>query len=273
MKKRKQYLAIAAVILLAGMYVMTLIFALSAHPAAKVLFEICFYCTIMVPVLLYAMILVYRNLQKKNQEMFDQTIDTVIFDVGNVLVDYDWQRYLERLGYDEEKKNVFRDAVFEHPLWEEADRGVLTDEELKAGFLKNCEGYEEEFLQVYRGLGDTITPLAYACDWIRDLKKRGLRVYILSNYSHYLYEETKGKMAFLPLVDGALFSYSCHMIKPEPAVYEELMRRYDIRPKCAVFVDDRPVNTEGAKRVGLKTLCFTDYMDTKQRLDQILATK
>ena len=90
MKNSKRYLAILGVVLLVGLYGATLVFAMINSPAAYTMFKVCLFCTIAVPVLLYAMILVYRQLKRKNEEMFGSGIDTVILDVGNVLVNYDW---------------------------------------------------------------------------------------------------------------------------------------------------------------------------------------
>ena len=252
------------------MYGATLVFAMIDSPVAYVMFKVCLYATIAVPVLIYAMILVYRRLKDKNKEMFGSQIDTVILDVGNVLLDYDWKRYLQTFGFDEEKNKKIAAAVFENPLWEEADRGVLSYEELTEGFVKNCPELEAEIRRIYENLGGTIFPLPYACGWVRELKKKGLNVYILSNYSRKMFEQTKDMMEFLPLADGALFSYECHMIKPETEIYEELIRRYKIRPERAVFIDDRQKNVDGAKEAGLLGLRFTDYRDTNRALERLL---
>ena len=270
MKNSRRYLAILGVVLLVGLYGATLVFAMIDSPAAYTMFKVCLFCTIAVPVLLYAMILVYRQLKRKNEEMFGSEIDTVILDVGNVLVDYDWKQYLDSFGYDEEKNKTLAVAMFENPVWEEADRGVLSEEELIGKFVENCPEYGEELRKLYETPGKTVFPLGYACDWIKDLKKRGLKVYILSNYSKRIYDQTVDQMDFLSLVDGALFSFQCHMIKPERTFYEELIRRYKIRPERAVFIDDRQNNVDGAKAAGLLALRFTTYEDTRKALERLL---
>lgn len=270
MKNSKRYLAILGVVLLVGLYGATLIFAMIDSPAAYTMFKVCLFCTIAVPVLLYAMILVYRQLKRKNEEMFGSGIDTVILDVGNVLVNYDWKSYLDSFGYEEEKNKALAAAMFENPVWEEADRGVLSEEELIDRFVENCPEYAEELRKLYETPGKTVFPLGYACDWIKDLKKRGLHVYILSNYSRRIYDQTVDQMDFLSLVDGALFSFQCHMIKPERIFYEELIRRYKIRPERAIFIDDMQKNVDGAKEAGLFALRFTTYEDTRKALERLL---
>lgn len=273
MKKWKRILAVAAAVFLLGLYGATLIFALMDSPFAYGMFQVCLYGTIAVPVLAYAMLLVYRRLKEKNRELQKDRIDTVILDVGNVLVDYNWKKYLDSLGFSEEVKKAVAAAVYENPLWEEQDRGEKSDEELTEAFVQNAPAYEREIRMVTEHPGGTVSALPYAGEWVAELKKRGLKVYILSNYGKKMFRQTCGLMEFLPLADGALFSYQCHMIKPEPGIYEKLLRDHRIDPAKAIFIDDRQANLDGARRAGIRGLRFTDYADTKKALERILETE
>lgn len=273
MKKWKRILAVAAAALLLGLYGATLVFAMLDSPFAYGMFQACLYCTIAVPVLLYAMLLVYRRLKERSRETAGSRIDTVILDVGNVLVDYNWKRYLDSLDFSEEAKRAVAAAVYENPLWEEQDRGEKSDEALTEAFVQNAPAYEREIRIVTAEPGGTIFALPYAEEWIAALKKRGLRVYILSNYGEKMFRQTKARMTFLPLADGALFSFQCHMIKPERGIYEKLLRDFKIDPGRAVFIDDRQANLDGARRAGIRGLRFTDYPDTKKALERVLDTE
>lgn len=272
MKNKKRFLALLAASLLLGLYLATLVFALIDSPFAYMMFKICLYCTIAIPVLIYVMVLVYRQLKEKNREIYGERLDSVIFDVGNVLVDYNWKKYLDSFGYDEKKKEVLANAMFLSPVWQEADRGILTPEELTKEFVKNAPEYEPELRLLYQNPGGTITAFDYAKDWIRSLKKRGIKVYILSNYSKRIFEQTQKELDFLPLVDGSLFSFQCNKIKPDREIYEDLIRTYHINPAHAVFVDDRQDNVDGAKNAGLQALRFTTYPDTSAALERLLMT-
>lgn len=263
-------MAVIGAVLLLGLYFATLVFAMMDSPFAYTMFQICLYCTIAVPVLLYAMILVYRRLKDKNKELFGSTIDTVILDLGNVLVDYNWKKYLDTFDYDEEMKTILAEAMFLNPLWEEGDRGILSPEELTEGFVKNCPEYEQELRMLYETPGKTIFSFEYAGSWIQSLKKRGLKVYVLSNYSERIFEQSQEQLGFLSLVDGVLFSFQCHKIKPEAGIYEELIQKYGINPRKAIFIDDRQKNVEGAEKTGLQALRFTTYEDTQRALDRLL---
>ena len=56
---------------------------------------------------------------------------TIIFDIGYVLVDYDWNKYLHTIFSDEHTIEVVADALYNHGVWNELDRGVWTDEQLR----------------------------------------------------------------------------------------------------------------------------------------------
>ena len=62
-------------------------------------------------------------------------IKNVVFDVGKVLVEFDWQGYLEALGFSPEIYEKVADATVRSELWNEFDRSKMSDEEILEGFL------------------------------------------------------------------------------------------------------------------------------------------
>ena len=200
-------------------------------------------------------------------------IKNVIFDVGKVLVEYDPDSYMERLGFDLKTRQAVNQAMFQNPLWEESDRGKLSTEELLEKFIFNDKEYKEEITKAYQTVGNTIELFPYSVAWIKELKQRGYRVYILSNYAEITYEQTKEKMEFLPYVDGAVFSFQCKWIKPEREIYEELCRKYSIEPRESVFLDDRLDNIEQARNLGFFGIQFESYEQAVKELERILNQK
>ena len=190
----------------------------------------------------------------------EEDTEAVIFDLGNVLLGYDWRPYLASLGYDERTSEILADAVFRSEDWERGDRGGITSREWEQLFIENAPAYEEQIRQVYSGIEHTIFPLPYTERLVRFLKKEGLKLYYLSNYSEHLYQKTKQCMGFLEEFDGGLFSYEVLCIKPEERIYRLLLEKYGIDPKRAVFFDDRQVNTEAASRLGIKGVVFQPDM-------------
>lgn len=270
MKNGKRILAAVAAAFLAILYISTLIFAMMDSEWAYFMFRTSLFCTIGIPMVLYAMILVYKRLKEKNKDMFGNKLDTVIFDVGNVLANYDWKSYVKSFGFSEEVNQAAAEAMFLNPLWDEADRGVMTPQQLEDGFAKNAPKYANEMRTLFQHAEGTVTVYPYAKPWVKELKDKGMKVYILSNYAEQMFARTKDQMDFLSLMDGALFSFQCHKIKPEKAIYRKLLEKFDINPAKAVFIDDRTDNVEGARAAGIRAIQFTSYEDTKRALERMM---
>ena len=79
-------------------------------------------------------------------------------------------------------------------------------------------------------------------------------MYILSNFGDFSYNRAKPGFTFLKHADGALISYEVKLVKPDRAIYEALCTRFDIVPENAVFLDDRPENTEAARAFGMQAV-------------------
>lgn len=198
-------------------------------------------------------------------------IKNIVFDVGKVLVEYDPDKYMEGLGFDTETQAAVNAAMFQHPLWEECDRGILTTEQLLNGFVANAPEYEEQIRRAFTTVEGAIHVMPYTMEWLEELKAKGYHLYIISNYGEYTYERTKMEMTYLPYMEGAVFSFQCKMIKPDIAIYQYLCDTYRLEPSECVFFDDREVNVEGARKAGFHGIQFRDYEQAKKELEELIA--
>ena len=81
------------------------------------------------------------------------------------------------------------------------------------------------------------------------------------------YRRTKDNaLDFLPLTDGAIFSYTVKQIKPDLEIYETLLNQYKLKPEECVFIDDRMENIEGAEKAGIHGICFETIGQVKEDL-------
>lgn len=106
--------------------------------------------------------------------------------------------------------------------------------------------------------------------WKLDLKEKGYRIYLLSNYSQEMFEKHTKGASFLKVLDGGVISYQIHAIKPDHEIYETLLKRYDLKPEECVFLDDRLENVEGGKRAGMEAVQITSREMLHGLLNQIL---
>ena len=196
-------------------------------------------------------------------------IKNIIFDIGKVLVDYDWKTYLKSYGFAAEEEETIAQALFCGPTWKELDRGVMSIAEIEEAFVSHAPQYREDILRVFRHSGSCIWRLDYAIPWICSLKERGYHVYYLSNYSEWMIERTKNALDFLPFMDGGLFSCEAKCVKPEPEIYQALIDRYpSIVPEESVFLDDVPENIDAAKKLGMHGIVFQSKELTEMELEK-----
>ncbi|MCI6421107.1 MAG: HAD family hydrolase [Blautia sp.] len=272
MKKLKQILAITGIIVLLGIYVLAFVFALIKSPGAESMLMAALYSTVIVPVLLYAILLVYKwtketdGIEKIDSEK--AAVNTIIFDLGKVLVDYDWKKYLKSLHYDEASIQAVGDAMFASKDWVEADRGVRNEEEILQSFIDNDPEYEKEIRNAFEDMGFTIHTFSYTRIWLKYLKKRGYKIYYLSNFSKPLYDRCKEELSFLDLMDGGYMSWQVKMLKPEPEFYQKLLKDFKIDPAKAVFLDDVLDNIAEARIQGINAVHFKGKKEAVQTLQE-----
>ena len=272
MKKLKQILAITGIIVLLGIYVLAFVFALLKSPGAESMLMAALYSTVIVPVLLYAILLVYKwtketdGIEKIDSEK--AAVNTIIFDLGKVLVDYDWKKYLKSLHYDEASIQAVGDAMFASKDWVEADRGVRNEEEILQSFIDNDPEYEKEIRNAFEDMGFTIHTFSYTRIWLKYLKKRGYKIYYLSNFSKPLYDRCKEELSFLDLMDGGYMSWQVKMLKPEPEFYQKLLKDFKIDPAKAVFLDDVLDNIAEARIQGINAVHFKGKKEAVQTLQE-----
>lgn len=200
-------------------------------------------------------------------------IKNVIFDIGNVLVDFHWRELMADLHLSKEAQDCFETSVFGSCWWHDLDHGTIEEEDAVAHLREDNIEFGEAFDLLWNNRDKLVVPYDYSVPWIMALKERGYHVYLLSNYPRDIFtlHVEKGSFPFLKYVDGKVVSGFVRMIKPDADIYECLMQKYHLNANECVFLDDREENIEGAKRVGMHGIVFKSYEQAKADLDIKLA--
>ncbi len=198
-------------------------------------------------------------------------IKNIIFDIGNVLVDFCWMEFLLRKGFSPEMAERIGNASVNSPTWAELDRGVWSLEELLQGFAENDPEIAEQLRQAYTDMTGIVRMRDYACDWVKELKEKGFGVYYLSNYSYKVENECREQLQFLPLMDGGILSYKEHLVKPDAAIYRLLLKRYGLQAEECIFLDDTAVNIEAACKEGIHGIVFGSREQALHDMEQIIS--
>lgn len=273
----KRVLALAALVLIAVLIVAFLLVALFGGPESKDLFMGLAGAVVAVPILTWLLIwsigaiagrhtiasLDAMSSNKKHDKygnvIPDGEIDTVVFDIGNVLTDFAWDKFLVFKGYDDKMVERIAKATVYSDDWVEYDKGNLTNEEIIARFVENDPEIRSEIEDSFKNIDGIILKREKTIPWIRALKAAGYKVLYLSNFSKQALEGCPDAMAFLDETDGGILSFREHVVKPDPAIYNLLVSRYNLIPSKTVFIDDTPVNIEAAKNLGWKGIIYRDY--------------
>lgn len=193
-------------------------------------------------------------------------IDTVVFDVGNVLVRFEPDKQLARL-YPPEVAQMLYQGIFQTPLWREIDRGVDSIEAVIGQILAQAPAvapYVEEI--VYQQYPAWLELKEDTISYLPRLRAVGYRLYILSNFNAQFFQQQAPSFPFLSWMDGMVISGAEKALKPDPEIYNILLKRYGIDASRAVFYDDVAENIEGAKAVGMGGVVF----HSAQQLEPLL---
>ncbi|WP_022757227.1 HAD family hydrolase [Butyrivibrio fibrisolvens] len=283
----KRIAAIIGIVLLVGMYIALFILAFIFPANSFELFITAVGGTVGITILIWLMIWViglftgrhtiasldamtsdqdhdkYGNAVPRKPSSY---IDTIIFDIGNVLVDFSWRQMLADKGIPEDLIEKVGDATVRTDIWNEFDRGIMSHEEI---IDKLCEQSPELSEYIHMGFDDfkgIVKLRSTSIPLIEGLKKAHYRVLVLSNFSKNAVDTNKVEMAFLDYVDGGILSYKNHVIKPDSDIYELIIKRYDLTPDKCVFIDDTEKNVIGAIRSGIKGIHFQSI---EQMMDEL----
>lgn len=196
-------------------------------------------------------------------------INTIIFDIGNVLLDFDYMKQFRRLFDEETAQDIANISIRKPEVWVEMDRGVLSYNEAVNLVIEGAPHLEKEIRLAIQELYNHVDSFPYAVDWVKSLKEKGYQIYILSNYGEKPFADSKVHMPFLQYVDGQLISYEIQEVKPNTAIYQAICDRFAIDPSKAVFIDDSAANIAGAKAFGLNTIHFNNYEDAIAQLQTL----
>lgn len=181
-------------------------------------------------------------------------VDAVIFDIGNILIRFAPDDFIQRLfPGDERLQKHMMEHVYYGKYWLCFDRGTMTYEEAAKRLAQEYGEREEDYLHALFGWFQLKTPIEEGFRAAQRCKQAGKKLYLLSNYPQQGFEFVHKQYAelFNPLFDGGIISCYEHVIKPEKEIYQLLCSRYGIDPARAVFIDDTLVNVEGAIRNGI----------------------
>lgn len=185
-----------------------------------------------------------------------ERIDAVVFDVGNVLLQWQAQDLLTRLV--PERSDLHEELtlrIFKSPYWCMRDRGSATLGEVIDAM---SSGNAEIAPYVRRVMTEWIDlpAIPEGVETLKKCKERGVKLYALTNYADREFSYACEKHDFFRLFDGLVVSARLGIVKPSLDIYDHLTRTYELVPARTLFIDDSPANVEAALQYGWQALCY-----------------
>jgi 2-haloacid dehalogenase len=196
-----------------------------------------------------------------------KNVDVVVFDVGNVLIDWD-PRFLYRKLFDgdEARMEWFLANVCTAAWNEQMDAGKLFAEavaELKRTWPEHAaliDAFDTRWPEMLAA------PNHETLDIVRELRRSGHPTYALTNFSAEKFALTRKLHRIFDDFDGIVVSGEERCIKPDPKIYRILVSRYRLSPGRTAYVDDRAVNVDAARAEGFIGLLFRDAATLRRDL-------
>lgn len=197
-------------------------------------------------------------------------IKNIIFDLGNVLIGYKPEKFISEFVSEKNRKNFF-ERVFKNSEWLDLDRGTLEYDEAMDIFIADLPEEKESIKNLFENdIQGVLFPIKKNLELLPQLKARGYRLYILSNFHRRAFMKISEKCSFDKYFDGKVISCEVHFLKPEKEIYEEIIKKYDLDVKETLFIDDTLVNIEEAKQFGISTIHLDDENRLKDELEKFL---
>ncbi len=194
-------------------------------------------------------------------------IKNIVFDMGNVLLDFNPQTSMQMLGISEKAQPFILSELFGGREWVELDLGNISVDEAYENIKQRVpEEHHAELRKCVDGWDICMVPVEGAKEFCSFVKTKGYNVYVLSN-AHKSFYEYFPRYFSLEFFDGVVVSADVHIVKPDVRIYEHLLSKFNLKAEECLFIDDRADNVEGAVKAGMKAYQFkNDFEDIKQYL-------
>ena len=198
-------------------------------------------------------------------------IEAVIFDLGNVLLFFDWEiaanRLCARTGRSRQELDRF---IMTTPFVDQLSRGEMSSQQFFEIVVRDT-GFDGDFAEFARIWSDIFTPNEPMIALARRLKGRVTRL-ILSNTAAMHMDYVFSRFPIARELDGLVLSYEVGMLKPDPRIYELALQRFELQAERAVFIDDIPTNVDGARAVGLHGIHYQNPDQLRLELTKLGVT-
>ena len=182
---------------------------------------------------------------------------TLIFDLGNVLVSFSHEQMFSQLAtLTGLSAREVQDFFIEERIGHQYERGLLTTEEIYQ-MIQKIAPNSFPLPELLHAASSIFTPREEMEALLQTLKKKGYQLILLSNTSEPHFDHIQSHFTFLDHFDHIVLSYQVGAIKPEKAIYEHALKKAQVKSSQCFYIDDHLENIHAAERLGIRGHHFT----------------
>jgi HAD superfamily hydrolase (TIGR01509 family) len=183
-----------------------------------------------------------------------KTPEVVVFDLGKVLVDFDYGIAAKKFSERSKKTSAEIRAFVDHsPLLYRFETGLMTKDEFYKEICAETgyDGNHQEFCDTF---ADIFSPIDSMIELQGTLRSRGVPTYIFSNTNELAIRWIKGRFPFFANFTGYVYSYEHRAMKPAESIYKVVEKMTGKSGQEIVYLDDRAENIAGGAARGWHTI-------------------
>ena len=200
------------------------------------------------------------------------SIDTVVFDLGQVLIDWD-SRYLYRRIFDGDEKKVewFHSEICTAE-WNHAQDAGRSYAEAESLLIQKHPDVNPDWIRAWRVHFDETMrgEISGSVALLSQLKNAGIHVHALTNWPKETFPIARQRFGFLDWFETITVSSEEGFAKPDRRIFEVMAQKHGLNPRSTVFIDDKKTNVVAARELGFTGLLFTTPQILAQDLAQLI---
>lgn len=196
-------------------------------------------------------------------------ITTFVFDLGSVLIDWKPTYLYDKMFADKEKEKYFLHHICTL-AWHEKQNAGCPPQRATEEMVQQYPEWEP-YIRAYYGRWKEMFRggIEGTLQIVKELKDKGYKLYISSNWNAELYNCNAGDFPFLQWFDGKLLSGEIKMMKPDKEIYQFFLETFRINPEQALFIDNNQENCDAAQALDFHTICFVNPVTLRQQLEEL----
>lgn len=197
-------------------------------------------------------------------------IRNIVFDLGNVLISFRPDEYLEKNNYPVELRRKIISDIFHSSVWLLLDNGNINTEQAISLISEKSSLGRQEIALIFKKRVDIMFPLDNNVRMLPALKEQGFKLYYLSNFPQDVFNVVKNKYSLFRYFDGGIISSEVRYSKPDPAIFRILFEKYFLDPSESLYIDDLETNINAAGSLGMKCLFTGGSTDFSKALANLV---